>query len=272
MKQLTKLLLIMSIGIILFGCNDNIFSSLDDDSSAEAKADAIGFAFIEGDYAKVVNLLDQKQRNQWSGDDAYKYVSSKLGTSGVNITNVFDNLYNKNNTAATDPYSMVQKIMGISTVDTATITKLSTIYKDVMSVCNMNLNNNQNMVTVCGIAGAANTTIDSANIMLKVTGVTSIPDFTEAGIKQFIASNSIDETAILNQFNSDPTFRDEVVQSLTSNMGMVTNAVTTLYTAVPDAGDFTFQLAGMVNQVTDTNGQVSDISIANYISSVLGGL
>lgn len=268
-----KYIPMLIISLFAVSCGD--FNALEwgaNEKTTEAKIDKLGFAFIEGNCQYIIDELGPREA-YLNETEKYQYSNAVLACSGFDLLGSLNVLLDKGSGGSTDPYAVIQGLVGTSNVNKDKVKELKDSYAKVLNsgTCD---GATSNLAAVCGMAAAADTVLSVADVALNL----SCPnpedkecsvDITEKGIKEIVAGKSQEEIrAAVDKSIDNKTIS---TANLTSNLGVLTNSSSEIASmAGGDSNKFSNELDKLNSQIS-VNGQVNNQSLADYIYKELGG-
>lgn len=273
-KYLFSVLLIFSF--LYTGCSDSIYSGAGDTSTGEAVADNIDFSLISGNCQPIIDYYDAKMNagTALNDVDMYKYLSAILGCSGFDIISGIDSILIN---GGSDIYMTAGALMGLKNIDVNTSLKLQSYYDKAITLCynkkielekqGLTLNNTNK--TLCGFAGMMGSVVNISAMMLNTSGGgASVLELSDAGFQNF-ASNEIDATVAGQSLASYLKQKDDFMMQLNNGLTVGEDGAQTIGTLMGQS-DFTTVLSELAAQFRDSNGNITEESLINYLETFLG--
>lgn len=261
-----KIFLALCIGLSFcaLSCSDSLYGSTADKNTKEAKLDDTDFAFIQGNCQLVINAYDARaEAGTLSSTELYKYNNSLLACSGFDLVSSVSGIFGVGNLAG-DPFDIIQGFMGTDTLTKEESAKLKATYDKILKSCVPVDKLPADMQTVCGMTAASDTVRALGDVALDLSGTGSV-NLDSAGMTSAISGKTT--TDISGSVNSSGVSIDE----LNRNLGLI-GAASSAIAGQSGNNDVSDQFDKFSKDLVDTNGNVTNDSLSNYLAGKFGGV
>lgn len=267
MKSNVLYMLLFFFVVITYGCEESIYSDVDDTHTQVSKQDKLDFDFVNGKCAPVIAYYDGVDSTgaALSRDDAFKYINAILQCGGFDVMRGVDMI---NNTNTSDVYDLAASMLGVSSATANVLADMNTYYSKAVNICRVRQeiakrNNtvlDDSTATVCGFAGMVGSV---SNISLLVGSITGKQiTISEEGFKE--ALNGIDVNSTIDDF-LEKAENDAYLDNLTE-------ALNTAFDGMTSMEDILSGSESMVNDVKsnlfDENDKTSSDKLKSYLESM----
>lgn len=274
-RYLFSALLILPL-LFITGCGESVYSGASDTSTNEAIIDALDFSFIGGQCQSIIDYYDVQVSSGASinDDDMYKYLSAILSCSGFDVLSGVNSVLTN---GGSDIYMTAGALMGITFVDVNKSVQLQSYYDKAISLCyskkaeleKLGQTLNDTNKTICGFAGMMGAVVNMSALMLNTSGGgASIIELSETGF-QYFADNEIDETIGGQSLASYLKEKDDFLMQLNNGLTIGEDGAQ-LIGSVIGQNDFSTVLSELAGLLRDKEGNITEDSLINYITTTLG--
>ncbi len=270
MKNNVLYLLLFVFLFSLYGCDENLYSDIDNNGSYAAKQDQLDFEFISNNCAPVMNYYNRVDPTGavLSRDDAFKFLSAVLYCGGFNIIGGIDMA---GKTGTSDVYGIVAAILGISEVTSESLNAISPYYLKSVNICYIrnilakdnNTTLDKSTASICGFAGLIDSVINVSLLISSIAG-TNIPiEISKNGLQQTL--EQIDVNAAVDEFLANAE-NNAYLEELTLALNIAFDSLSSMENILDGSTD-------MVNEMKDSlldevTNQVSADKLKEYITSI----
>lgn len=261
-----KILLAACLCLSLFvvSCGESIYGDVSNRWTNQAKKDALDFAFIQDNCQLVINQLEQSaDANRLGAKDLYKYNNSLLACSGFNLVGMFEGLLGGSGGGSTDPFDMIQKLMGTDLLTPEESAKLKDSYGKILKTCEPMENLTEEMKTICGMTAASDTVRILGDIAMDLSGNGEISlDADSMGN----AIKGKTEEEILKSIQDKAGSMDDINR----NLGVVNGAAESLDKQTGGSLDIANNLDQFTKDLAGEDGVVTEDSLNKYLNGQFG--
>lgn len=259
--------------ISLYGCEDSIYSEVDNNGSYISKQDQLDFSFISNKCVPVVAYYDSVDISgaSLSRDDAFKYLCAILYCNGFDIIGGIETISEK---GTSDMYNVVASILGISPVTSSSLSYILPEYMKSVTICNIrdmlakdnNTSLDKSTAAVCGLSGMIDSAIHISLLISSIKGEDIPIEISKDGFKDALSLVNVDK-AIDNFLSKveNETYLDDLTLAL--NIALE---------SIEPMDNLLDGSASMVNEIKnslfdETTNKVTAESLKLYIKSIKDG-
>lgn len=267
-------ILLAAVFFILSGCDDSIYSGVENTGSSEAKTDEFDFSFIKDDCEAVSAYYNAKvmSGDKLDENDLYMYISSLLKCSGFDVIKGLDSVLQ---TGGKDIYETVASIIGYKKLNINTSRDLEKKYAKATDICidywldldKDNFTLNDTNLTLCGLAGTIGTVVSIGNVILNASGGAGELELSDIGMKIF--GSSVDPTSVGQGLLSFLKENNSFLENLDNGLTMAQSAAKVISDLLgqDDFGNVLDELAGKMRD--RERKDITENSITSYIAESL---